>query len=364
MSDRSWARLKTLLDEALDRVGPARAEYLETACAGDLELRRELESLIAASDREWSLMDEDAGSLTPSADGTGRSDRIGERIGPYEILSELGRGGMGQVFLARRADDEFQKKVAIKLVPPGPAREFALERFRSERQISATLEHLNIARLLDGGTTAEGEPYFVMEYVDGQPLTAYAEERSLSTEERLRLFRVVCEAVHYAHRNLVVHRDIKPSNILVTSDGAPKLLDFGIAKLLDPTGATSGGETGTLVRALTPDYASPEQVRGERVSTSSDVYSLGVVLYELLAGRKPYRIETGDPVELVRLVCERDPERPSAVAPKLSRDLDAIVLKAMRKEPEHRYPSVEAFSVDIGRYLGGRPVLARRGTTA
>ena len=358
-----WQRVKDLLDRALE-LDPARLPaFLEAECGSDDSLRREVLGLVADAERDWSLIDRGPAVLGPIA-AAPRTERIGSRIGPYEILSELGRGGMGQVFLARRADDEFQKRVAIKLVPPGPAREIALERFRSERQISATLEHPNIARLLDGGTTAEGEPYFVMEYVEGQPLTVYAEENGLSIERRLRLFREVCEAVHYAHRNLVVHRDIKPSNILVTSEGVPKLLDFGIAKLLDPAGPAAGGETGTLVRMLTPDYASPEQVRGGRVSTSSDVYSLGVVLYELLAGRKPYRIETGDPVELVRLVCEQDPERPSAVSPRLSGDLDAIVLKAMRKEPEHRYASVEAFSADVGRYLDGRPVLARRGTTA
>ncbi|HEY7114259.1 MAG TPA: serine/threonine-protein kinase [Thermoanaerobaculia bacterium] len=357
-----WARVKEILEAAFALEGTAREEYIVAACVGNADLKREVESLIAADARDWSLLDATA---LPLFSGESERGRIGDRIGPYEILSEIGRGGMGQVFLARRADDEFQKNVAIKLVPPGPARAFALARFRSERQISATLEHPNIARLLDGGTTAGGEPYIVMEYVEGRPLVVYAEEHGLSTEQRLRLFQQVCEAVQYAHRNLVVHRDIKPSNILVTAEGVPKLLDFGIAKLLDPAEvAASGGETGTLFRILTPDYASPEQVRGERVSTSSDVYSLGVVLYELLSGRKPYRIETGDPAELVRRVCEEDPEKPSAISPKLSSDLDGIVLKAMRKEPEHRYASVDALSTDIGRYLAGRPVEARRGSAA
>jgi eukaryotic-like serine/threonine-protein kinase len=362
-SPSAWERVKGILNGALEREGAARAAYLAEACAGDAALRREVESLLEAADRDWSLMDR-VGDLGAGPRESRAGSRIGERIGPYEILSELGRGGMGQVFLARRADDEFQKKVAIKLVPPGPARELALGRFRSERQISATLEHPNIARLLDGGTTRDGEPYFVMEYVEGEALLAYAATHRLSIEERLRLFRQVCEAVHYAHQHLVVHRDIKPSNILVTGKGTPKLLDFGIAKLLDPAGLATGGETGTLTRLLTPDYASPEQVRGQRVSTASDVYSLGIVLYELLAGQKPYRLETGDPAELVRLVCERDPERPSAIVPRLSADLDAIVLKALRKEPDRRYGSVEALSADIGRYLDGRPVLARRGTAA
>ena len=363
-SSSDWPRVKEILDGALEREGTAREAYLEAACGNDAELRREVESLMEAAGWEWSLVDDPGRSRFSFEAERPERSRIGDRIGPYEIVSELGRGGMGQVFLARRADDEFQKKVAIKLVPPGPARELALSRFRSERQISATLEHPHIARLLDGGTTAAGEPYIVMEYVEGKPLVEFAEEHRLSTEERLRLFREVCEAVQYAHRNLVVHRDIKPSNILVTAEGVPKLLDFGIAKLLDPAEAASGGQTGTLVRIMTPDYASPEQVRGGRVSTSSDVYSLGVVLYELLSGRKPYRIGTGDPAELVRLVCEEDPERPSQHAPKLSGDLDAIVLKAMRKEPEHRYPSVDALSQDAGRYLEGRPIGARRGSAA
>ena len=359
-----WRRIKEMVGAALDLDAAARSAFLLSACAGDEALLAEARSLVAAAEKDWSFVDSGAAASLRLSEVPGESSRIGERIGPYEILSELGRGGMGQVFLARRADDEFRKRVAIKLVPPGPARAFALARFRSERQISATLEHPHIARLLDGGTTSAGEPYIVMEYVEGRPLVAYAEEHRLSTEERLRLFRQVCEAVQYAHRNLVVHRDIKPSNILVTAEGVPKLLDFGIAKLLDPEETASGAETGTLVRIMTPDYASPEQVRGERVSTASDVYSLGVVLYELLSGKKPYRIETGDPAELVRRVCEQDPEKPSQHAPRLSGDLDAIVLKAMRKEPELRYPSADALSADIGRYLDGRAVEARRGSAA
>ena len=284
---------------------------------------------------------------------------------PYELLSEIGRGGMGVVYLARRADDEFQRRVAIKLVSGGLADEVALGRFRSERQISASLDHPHIARLLDGGTTAAGEPYFVMEYVEGEPLLSYCETRGLTTRERLRLFQDVCAAVQYAHQNLVVHRDLKPGNILVTPDGQAKLLDFGIAKMLDPGTARTGPETSTLYRMLTPDYASPEQVRGQPVTTASDVYALGVVLYELVSGRRPYHVQNPEPAELLRLVCDEDPDKPSTVAAArdVSGDVDAIVMKAMRKEPQLRYLSAEALSEDIARYLQGRPVLARRGTS-
>src|SRR5207253_391487 len=204
----------------------------------------------------------------------------GSRIGPYKIIREIGRGGMGTVYLAARADD-FEKRVAIKLIKRGMDTDEILSRFRNERQILANLDHPNIARLLDGGTTTDGLPYFVMEYIEGQTIDEYCEARKLATAERLQLFRMVCGAVHYAHQNLVVHRDLKPSNILVTPEGVPKLLDFGIAKILSPTG---GLET-TLIHALTPEYASPEQLRGQAVSTASDVYSLGVVLYQLLTGQ-------------------------------------------------------------------------------
>ena len=286
-------------------------------------------------------------------------------MGPYELLAEIGRGGMGTVHLARRADDEFEQRVAIKLMRPGFASDLDLKRFKGERQIAAVLDHPNIARLLDGGATPEGAPYFVMEHVEGGPLLEYCHERGLSVRERLVLFRQICAAVQYAHQHLVVHRDLKPGNILVTADGEPKLLDFGIAKLLSGGGGTAFAEpTATLDRLLTPEYASPEQVRGRPVTTASDIYSLGVILYELLSGEKPYRIDTNDPAELVRLVCERDPERPSTRTAGLSRDLDAIVLKAMRKEPERRYPSAAALSEDIGRFLDGRPVEARRPSAA
>ena len=257
-----------------------------------------------------------------------------------------------------------RRSVAIKLMRPGLIGEADLRRFRSERQIAAALDHPHIARLLDGGTTAAGEPYFVMEYVEGRPLLEFCRSRRLALRARLDLFRRVCDAVQYAHQHLVVHRDLKPGNILVAEDGTPKLLDFGIAKLVSDEGGGLPEPTATFERVLTPEYASPEQVRGRPVTTASDVYSLGVILYELVADEKPYRIESSDPAELVRLVCERDPERPSTRAAGLSGDLDAIVLKAMRKEPERRYPSAAALSDDLGRFLDGRPVEARRGSTS
>jgi eukaryotic-like serine/threonine-protein kinase len=373
-----WQRVKKILGDALDLDPASRGTFIAAACAGDERLRQKVETLAAAADGDWDLVDAaPAARLAAFFDEAPRS-RVGERIGAYEILSELGHGGMGMVYLAGRADDEFQKKVAIKLMRPGTASEDALRRFRSERQIAASLDHPNIARLLDGGTTGAGEPYFALEYVEGEPLIEWCNHRRLAIDDRLRLFREICAAVQHAHQGLVVHRDIKPGNIFVTSTGTPKLLDFGIAKLLQPEGAAAApAETGTLMRLMTPEYASPEQVRGRRVTTASDVYSLGVVLYELLSGRQPYRVTTGDPEEMIRVVCERDPERPSTavarpdatgsaadagLARRLRGDLDAIVLKAMRKEPELRYASADQLSEDIGRHLAGVPVLARRGT--
>src|SRR5262245_38642639 len=310
MTPEAWARIKAILADALDLAPAGRAEFLDAACAGDTAIRTEVESLLNADSGQWAFFDAPPTVRLPDVEMPAPPSRVGERVGAYELLSELGRGGMGMVFLARRADDQFQKKVAIKLIRSGMASDVALERFRSERQISASLEHPNIARLLDGGTTPTGEPYFVLEYVEGEPLIEYCESRKLPVGGRLRLYREVCAAVQYAHQNLVVHRDIKPSNVLVTADGVPKLLDFGIAKLLNPDGApVASAETGTLFRMLTPDYASPEQIRGERITTASDVYALGVVLYELLAGRKPYHVTGSQPSELMRVVCDRDPEK-------------------------------------------------------
>jgi serine/threonine protein kinase len=290
-------------------------------------------------------------------------------------LGEIGHGGMGVVHRARRDDDAFCKTVARKIVRGGAGPEH-LRRFGQERRILAQLEHPNIATILDGGTTAEGQPYLAMEYVEGEPIDAYCARCNLGTRQRLDMFRTVCGAVHYAHQNLIVHRDLKPANILVTADGQPKLLDFGIAKLLAANLDPEAAPTATLMPVMTPEYASPEQIRGGPVTTASDVYSLGVLLYELLTGRRPLAVGGDSLEEIVRAVCETEPPPPSDacrsagsattrhwVTPRdLQGDLDTIVLKALRKEPSRRYGSAQELSEDIRRHLVGLPVLARPDT--
>jgi serine/threonine-protein kinase len=307
-------------------------------------------------------------------------------IGNYKVIRSLGEGGMGTVYLAMRADDEYKKYVAVKLIREGRDSEEIITRFRRERQILAGLDHPNIARLIDGGTTAQGFPYFVMEYIQGRPLNDYCDSHKLTTKERLELFRTICAAVQFAHQNLVVHRDLKPANILVTSDGIPKLLDFGIAKFLNPgTFADDAPPTATEFRAMTPEYASPEQVRGDPLTTASDIYSLGVVLYELLTGTRPIRLTSRNPAEIYSAICEQEPTKPSsAITAKenldpaklsalrntttdrlyeeLRGDLDNIIMMALRKEPQRRYPSAETFSADIRRFLEAHPVHASKGT--
>ncbi|HEX4964810.1 MAG TPA: protein kinase [Thermoanaerobaculia bacterium] len=377
MDRETWERIKQLFAEAREREGEARSDFLAEACGADTEVRREVESLLVAHSE---ISDSFIGA--PAADAAlailGQRETqgwIGRRIGAYRLLAELGSGGMGTVFLAARADAEFERKVAIKLIRLGLDREEIVARFRQERQILAGLDHPNIARLLDGGATEEGLPYLVMEHVEGLPIDRYCAERDLGVRERLFLFLKVCGAVQYAHRNLIVHRDLKPSNILVTAEGGAKLLDFGIAKLLEldiAEGLTSVGE-----RLLTPDYASPEQVLGEPITTSSDVYSLGILLYQLLSGQPPYRVASRSQRELERVVCEEEPVPPSTALGRreagqgegtgermrreLRGDIDNIVMTALSKEPARRYSSVEQFAEDIERHLAGRPVLARRG---
>jgi eukaryotic-like serine/threonine-protein kinase len=290
---------------------------------------------------------------------------IGQRFGHYRIVKLLGRGGMGAVFLANRDDDEFRKYVAIKLLRFGTGDAGALARFRNERQILAALDHPNIASLHDGGTTDDGVPYIVMEYVAGRNLLDYCESKKLSVNAKLQLFRQVCDAVQYAHQKLIVHRDLKPGNILVTESGVPKLLDFGIAKLLMSPEFLAEGAVHTMTGffLMTPDYASPEQIRGEPVSTASDVYSLGAILYELLAGQRPHSLTRTDPLEMHRKICETDPKPPSGIGgPELRGDLDTIVLKALQRDVGRRYRSVEQFSEDIRRYLENLPVTARPDT--
>ncbi|MFN7996555.1 MAG: serine/threonine-protein kinase [Bryobacteraceae bacterium] len=366
-SDR-WRRLEQLFYGALALPPSEREAYLNGGCAGEADLRREVDVLLASADGTWSFLEtplrEAARGAVPGA------VTPGQRLGPYEVLRLLGEGGMGKVYLALRADELYRQQVAIKVVQSGMGQvRDVLLRFKVERQILANLAHPNIARLLDAGLAPDGSPYLVMEYVEGLAIDRYVAVRTLPVVQRLRLFRAVCGAVEHAHRNLVVHRDIKPSNILVTADGAPKLLDFGIAKLLESTAEGGTHLTRATERLLTPEYASPEQARGQAVTTSTDVYALGGLLYALLTGRPPFRIATRDPLEIARIVCERPPTRPSAVdveaaalpvreRASLKGDLDNIVLKALRKEPEKRYATVAEFSEDVRRYLEGYPLQA------
>ena len=332
-------------------------QFLDSACAHDGDLRAEIDLLLAHRvDTDSDLIEQcaaDASSFRFDAEGAAQP---GNRIGPYKIVREIGRGGMGAVYLAERDDEHYRQQVAIKLIKPGLGGEPIQRRFRNEMQILADLNHANIARLFDGGETSDGLPYLVMEYVEGSPINQYCDEKQLSIEQRLNLFCTVCAAVQYAHQHLVIHRDIKPGNILVTSEGVPKLVDFGIAKLLDQA---TPELTATAMPFMTPHYASPEQLRGESVTTATDVYSLGVVLYELLSGRSPYRFKSHVPHEIAKTICEDEPEKRRK---HLNADLDNIVLMAMRKEPQRRYATAEQFAEDIQRHLNGRPVRARQDT--
>ena len=433
MTPERWLKAKELFCQALECEPSRRNAFLEHACAGDQELLLEVKSLLSAVEDSQLLFHQPAVDLLglnglklgefleadELAPASGPADRdlllpetpkpksalIGQQIGNYRLTQLIGRGGMGAVFLAVRADDDYEHEVAVKIVArPALTRE-VLRRFRTERQILARLDHPNIAKLFDGGTTPDGLPYFVMEYIEGEPITSYCDNRQLSIPERLRLFLKVCEAVQYAHQNLIIHRDIKPSNILVTAEGIPKLLDFGIAKVIAPrTAAVKTIETTKFgVLAFTPRYASPEQVRGQTVTTVSDVYSLGVLLYELLTGVPPYEFPQMMPAEIERVVCLVEPPRPGDVVRdrkkakveasveveagqalpsaktalersaargttpeklrlQLLGDLDTIVLTALRKEPERRYPLVAKLAEDLERHLTGLPVLARGDT--
>jgi serine/threonine-protein kinase len=389
MNPERWRLVESLVEGALAvPAGEPRAAWLAANCGGDERLRAEAASLVAVDEEAADFLGEPVAARAArllAADDC--LSRAGQRVGQYELIEEIGRGGMGVVYLAERGDGEFRQRVAVKLIRRGLDTEDILRRFLNERQILSGLGHPNIARLLDGGTTPDGAPYFVMEYVEGLPLLRFCDERGLSVAERLRMFRLICSAVQYAHQNLVVHRDLKPSNVLVTDGGEPKLLDFGVAKLLKPQASPGAGMTETRgVRVMTPEYASPEQVRGERVTTATDVYSLGVILYELLTGARPYRLKGASPEELSKAVCDYEPSKPSEAIPgpaprapkskggpsnpnppprnpKLLRgDLDNIVLMAMRKEAARRYQSVEQFSADIERHLKGQPVIARNDT--
>jgi len=396
--DEGWRRIDALFRRALDVVPEGRDAFLRDEAGPDEGLRRSVESLLrdvaeagdfletpaeAACDIGWddfraalesSVPGGGAGTGTMGGAPADRVDRKGERIGPYRLGSRLGRGGMATVYLAERVDGQWEQRVAVKVIRRGLDTEDVVRRFVAERQILSSLEHPNICRLLDGGSTADGLPYLVMELVEGRPITEHADTERLSVEERLALFTEVCDAVQFAHQKLVVHRDLKPSNILVSGDGVVKLLDFGIAKLLDDT---SDERTRTGRRMLTPQYASPEQIRGESITTASDVYQLGVLLCRLLTGRRPYEVEGLSPAVVEAKIAEATPERPSRLVTdesgeacrlgarrlvrRLEGDLDAIALKALRPEPGARYATAESLAADVRRHLEGLPVDAARG---
>jgi serine/threonine protein kinase len=389
-----WAQIRQIFEGALERPPKDRAAYLRVVCARDDPMRQEVESLLESHDDASDFLARPAADLGSTLHFSGEESGeypAGFRAGPYLLEKRIGRGGMGSVWLASRPDGP---KVAVKLVKRGMDTSEILRRFRMERQVLASLDHPNIARLIDGGSTPEGMPYLAMEYVEGTPIDQFCESRASAITDRLKLFRDVCAAVQYAHQNLVVHRDIKTGNILVTATGVVKLLDFGIAKLLRTDLSTfEMAQTRPELRPMTLDYASPEQVRGEAITTSTDVYSLGVLLYRLLTGKMPYGLSTREPEAIRKAILETEPRRPSTVIltddthaipqatqkiaivmeetrpiarkrlkKKLRGDLDMIILKALRKEPQRRYLSVEQFSEDIRRYLEGRPVIARTDT--
>ena len=377
MDRERWQRLQELFSQALAATEPERARLLDDTQRADPALAAELHSLLE-SDAKPGVMDAMAGRLTPVSRVVELSPP--DRVGPYRILRELGRGGMGVVYLAERADGHFEQRVAIKLIESASDDDPLHRRFLAERQILAGLVHPNIARLLDGGITGDGRPYLVMEYVDGLPITEWCDQQLLDLRARVRLFGDVCAAVQHAHRQLVIHRDIKPSNILVSGDGRVHLLDFGIAQLLDPEILRPDAVRGTHdLRAMTPDYASPEQIRGDQLSTATDIYSLGVLLYVLLTGRPPYRLMRGSATDMSTAISAQEVEPPSARASRgdvdatsrgttaerladlLRGDLDGIVSMALRKQPEERYASADMLREDLERYLAHLPVIAHPG---
>ncbi|HKH49355.1 MAG TPA: serine/threonine-protein kinase [Thermoanaerobaculia bacterium] len=381
METTRWHEVDRLFAETLDRPPAERPAFLDAACAGDAALRRELEQLLAADEIGSHFL---AGSPEELLRLTLDDQEEEGDLGPYRLLRKIGSGGMGTVYLARREDEHYERDVAVKVLRSGLASTEALHRFIAERQILARLEHPNIARLYDGGSTEDGRPYLVMELVEGVPVDEYCDRHRLTIDQRLALFQKICSAVQHAHQNLLVHRDLKPANILVTPQGEPKLLDFGIAKRLAPEAEDTVHRTRIGLRLLTPRYASPEQVRGDAITTASDVYSLGVILYELLAGRSPYQLTAELPYERERVICEQEPERPSlalfqgspdaeevaldrrmrpqALAGRLRGDLDNIVLMALRKEPRRRYGSAAELAQDLEKHLQDLPVTARPDT--
>jgi eukaryotic-like serine/threonine-protein kinase len=386
MQAERWARIRQLFEASAELADTERDAYLQAQCADDSELRSEVEALLRADARAQAERTE-LSAASPELLRALNQDTmqresdalVGLRLGAWRLQRQIGRGGMGAVYLAERDDGEYVQQAAIKLVRPGWDVGELLQRFRAERQILATLNHSNIACLLDGGVSADGKPYLVLEYVDGSEITRYCNQRRLGIEARLRLFLTVCNAVTHAHRRLVVHRDLKPSNILIDNSGQVKLLDFGIAKLIEPDASI----TASASRRFTPEYAAPEQVRGEAVTTGVDVYALGLLLYDLMTGRRPYGVTASTPAAYEQAILTQEPQRPSRIAiesndearsraaerhldpahlsAQLRGDLDAIVLKALRKEPEQRYAAVATFAEDVQSYLDRKPVAARRG---
>ncbi|MDJ0839970.1 MAG: serine/threonine-protein kinase [Acidobacteriota bacterium] len=368
MTPELWARIKEVVFQAEALPPSQRKDFLIQACMGDKELEQAAHRYLETGD--VAFMDQPLFRVEPTA----TCCQPGSRLGPWRIERELGRGGMGSVYLAERADGAFQQRVAVKVLRRGLDTDDLIRRFQQERQILAQLNHPYVAGVVDGGATEDGRPYLVMEHVEGEALLDYCRRNMLSVRARLKLFVKICEAVDHAHRNLVVHRDIKPGNILVTAAGDPKLLDFGIAKLLTP----DGGHTRTGASMMTPDYAAPEQISGAPVTTATDIYALGILLYEMLAGERPYTLDGASVTDISRLVCEKAPERPSLRVRRkgialpgsdnrtlfrvLTGDLDNIVLFAMRKEPDRRYRSAAAMAEDIHRYLTDFPVKARKDT--
>jgi len=367
MSPELWKELEVLFDQVVALPAVERDLFLAQQTVGNAELRRLLERMIEEDTRGRQRI---AGVIRGAASLTVEKtpDWTGRKLGPYKVVREVGRGGMGTVFEAVRDDDAFKKQVAIKVATRMPYSESFRERFRHERQILAQLEHPNIARLLDGGTTEEGIPFFAMEFVEGRPIAAFCKEKSLPIRQRVQLFLQICSAVEYAHQSLIVHRDLKPGNILVNQQGTPKLLDFGIAKLLDP-GSMDAVPTQTNFAPVTPDYCSPEQIRGANVTTRTDVYTLGLVLFEILCEERGQVADISNPVALDHSICDVAVPAPSTraaargnheLAKQLRGDLDTIILAATQKQPERRYATVAQLSSDLENYLAGRPVTARR----
>ncbi len=366
MDEKNWQNVKEIFLTALEKDAKSRSKFLDAICANDAGLREEVESLLASHEEIEDFIETPVFQVNEVF--TNGANHTEKHFGHYKIIREIGAGGMGAVFLAERNDGEFSQQVAIKIIRQAIAETEIINRFKRERQILASLNHPNIAKLLDGGVSSDGLPFLAMEFIEGESITNFAERENLNLEARLKLFLKVCAAVAHAHRNLIVHRDLKPSNILVTKDGEPKLLDFGLAKLTGENLSNDATRTQTAFRALTPAYASPEQLKNEPLTTVSDIYSLGVVFYELLTGERPFHFEGKSLEEIIKTVTEFEPPPPSANPqskirnPKLKGDLDNIALVALRKEPMRRYKSVEAFADDIERYLKGLPVAARPNT--